>query len=695
MLPLILRRAVILAAVCLAAAGVIAFCAGYLYRHSDDGYKLKIGYVAEENQLTTLAVSYVQGMESVRSLCGLEAVTEQEGKRLLEDGELSALVVLPEDIINEILSGSNAPAILYLPGQRDGAVSGGLRAVGGMLFEELASAAMGMLGTAQAEIYASDAILRELSAEYGAEIFGDGFLQSMYDDINKFNLQVAAGREKLFRTRTLSVTENDTYAVYYGSALFTIYMMFAGLFFGGFCKRGSLQQTMADRRVGVGYAAQLTARCLAGIALTAVVLMMPFLVLILLCIIPKAGSELTIRVTWQGLAGLLLISGFMTVYFMMIYQIVEKRGSALVVMGVSAILQAYLSGCLIPSVLLPEAVADAGQLLPAAMVKKGFTILFTGDTQPFFYVAGGLCVWGMCLFLCTVLSMRAGERNRSAAGKEETAAGIRVPSLGMVMLRRLLHRKSIWISLGVIAVLSAAIMQIEQGSETQIRAAVCDESGDYVALLEANDGLVRFERYGSEKAVRDAVLRGDAECGYILPETLAGDMMDMHADREILVYHDADAVAVSVVNEILFERIFRQVSLEWFEDYVVQNDTIKGLGMDDGRLREIAAECFDRELLSGTTFRFEIRRLDSGNAAAGNDNSETDLEKRTVYPVYGVAVTAVVLCALQGILQVIADVREQNFYKRNRLAVSALTLALPVMLGVLCAGAIIMVAAVR
>ena len=62
-----------------------------------------------------------------------------------------------------------------------------------------------------------------------------------------------------------------------------------------------------------------------------------------------------------------------------------------------------------------------------------------------------------------------------------------------------------------------------------------------------------------------------------------------------------------------------------------------------------------------------------------------DKEQRTVYPVYVVAAIAVLLCALQGIWQVITDVRERNFYKRNRLAVSALTLLLPLMMGVLCA----------
>ena len=82
---------------------------------------------------------------------------------------------------------------------------------------------------------------------------------------------------------------------------------------------------------------------------------------------------------------------------MMIYQLVEKRESALVVIGVLAMLQAYLSGCLIPSVLLPHAIATIGKLLPASMVKKGFTMVLTGDAQELQYVVTGLLLWGLLL----------------------------------------------------------------------------------------------------------------------------------------------------------------------------------------------------------------------------------------------------------------------------------------------------------
>lgn len=670
MLPLILRRAMILTAVCLMAASMIAFCVKTVWANDNELPKLRIGYAAEENMMTNLAVSYIQNMESIQSICSLEAVTEQEGKQLLESGALSALIVLPPDVMNEILSGSNTPAALYLPPKSAGALSdGGLRAVGELLFEELATAGMGMLGTAQAEIYAAEAVFQELSAEA---------LQSLYDDINQFNLKTVTGREKLFQTKTLSLTENDTYVVYYGSAFLTVYGLLAGLFFGVFCKRSSLQQTMAAKRIGVGYAAQFAVRCQAGFLLMLLTLLLPFGLLIV--ILPRLDKFLTIHLTVCGVIALFFMILFLTVYFMTIYQIVEKRESALVVIGISAVLQAYLSGCFIPSVLLPQAVVSIGKLLPAAMLKKGFTILLTGEAQGLAYIVTGLLIWGLLLFLTAVWSMQNGGKRSANVRPKVTAGKISVPSLGMVLFRRFLHRKSIWLSLLCILVLSMSITKVEQNAQTQIRAAVYDASGAFTELLCAYNGLVQFELYESDAQVQDAVRKGKVECGYILPATLADEMTAQEAKRAILVYQDADAVAIPVVNEILFERIFRQVSFTWFVDYAVQGNAVGQTEMDIESVKAVIADCFYKQIQDGTTFRFEVQRLNLESRVP-----ETQQTKRTMYPSYLVAAIAVALCTLQGILQVVMDFREQNFYRQNRFVVSAFTLFYPILLGVLCA----------
>lgn len=684
MLPFVLKRAMILTAVCLAVGGIIAFCAGRFRDTKGEEPKLRIGYTATDNVLTELAVSYVRDMESIRSLCLLEPVGEQEGKKRLAEGGLSALIVLPEDVVDEILSGRNAPAKLYLP-KRDARVlsGGGFETVSEMLFEELAAAGMGMLQTAQAEIYASSTLLRELMA--GREEDADSaFLQAMYDDINRFNLGVVTTREDLFQTKNLSPTGNDTYAVYYGSALFTIYAMLAGLFLGDFCKRSKFRQRMAAKRIGVGFVGQLVDRCLAGSLLMFVVTALPFL----LFAIPQVRAVLSPELTLAGGAGLILITLFLTSYNMMIYQMVEKRESAVVVSGILALLQAYMAGCLIPSVLLPRAVAKIGELLPAAFLKKGFTLLFTGERKDFTHMAAGLVIWALLLFLLTIACMYAGERDMAAdkIRHRHFMAGVHVPAIGMVLLRRTLHKKSIWLFVGMFIVLSAFIVRAEKNAASQIDVAVYDASGNYQELLEAYDGLICFNIYESREQVMDAVQRGSAECGYVLPENLGESLVSRRANKSVTVYQDADAIAVPIVNEVLFERIFCQVSLEWYADYVLQNETIREYGVHQAALRKKVEECFDRELAAGTTFRLEIERIGTENLADRSDSGN-----KVVYPIALSFVIVAALCALQGCVTAVVDIRNRRFYKRNRVVMSALTIALPALTGVLCLGAAIVV----
>ena len=160
LLPAIWKRAALLVLILGLAAGMAAFCFAAAGRTQDDSL-MRVGYAAPDNALTDMAVSYVQEMESVKALCDIERVTEEEGFRLLQEGALAAFVVLPNDIVKEIISGQNTPVTVYLSaGNASG--NGTYGSLKGLLFQELAESAVGMLETAQAEIYAVQYVLGDV-----------------------------------------------------------------------------------------------------------------------------------------------------------------------------------------------------------------------------------------------------------------------------------------------------------------------------------------------------------------------------------------------------------------------------------------------------------------------------------------------------------------------------------------------------
>lgn len=665
MLPAILKKAVLLLVACGMAAGAAAFCitvAGQSGNMNDKDGRMRIGYVASDDALMDMVAAYVQEIASVKELCSLERISGEDGFALLQEGELAALVVLPEDIVGEIITGRNAPVTVYM-GSGSALDSGDFGKVRSLLFEELADSAVGMLETAQAEIYAVQYVLNDA-------LWADKELrQSLYDTINSFNLRTVADRERLFREQSISATENDTYVIYYGSALLTLYLLFVGVFFGGFFCRSKLWQKILEKRLGISKGWQVLCGLIAGLFPVAVIVFLPFAALT----VPYVRAQFHVAIS-PGMAGMmLLLTIFGTLYFMLIYQSLGKERNAVPAIGLLALIQGYLSGCLVPSALMPDLVYRLGRFLPAVYVKSAFTVLLSGDTGRLFSAVSGLLVWVVVLFAANVT---AAYTNVRFGGKVSETGALKikklrtVPPAFWVILKRMLLKRSVLISFVFMTVVSVFIVRLEEQSDTTLTAAVFDESGEYEEQLLAHGGLVHFVLCGSEAEVKELVLKNEAECGYLLPGDLTKKITAMRANRSVTVYKGADSVCVPLVNEVLFEVLFRHASLAWYQAYLAE------YGVDSSQLQN----AFISQIELGKTFGIEFVMCgeDSEKEGAGG-NKQT-------YPIVTVVAAAVILCGVQGLLTAVEDCRKGRYYKKGRGRLLALTIVLPMIAALLVGG---------
>lgn len=669
MLPSILKRVALLLLVCSMAAGAAAFCAAAAQwlqgSNVNDGH-MRLGYAASDNVITDMVVAYVQEIESVKELCTIERVSEEDGFRLLKEGELEVLVMLPDDIVGEILSGSNTPVTVYMAAD-NGLDSGDYGNVRNLLFKELADAAVGMLETAQAEIYAVRYVL-------GDELSTDNELvQSLYDNINGFNLGVAAGREMLFRTKTVSVTENDTYAIYYGSALMTLYLLFVGIFFEGFFCRSALWENILEKRLAISRLWQIICGTLAGLLPMAAAAVLPFAALAVPCV----REHFHVVPSWSVTGLMLLVTVHGVLYFMLMYRILGERRNALFVTGILAVIQGYMSGCLVPSVLLPNLVYNVGRYLPAAFVKSAFTVALSGDTQKLYSAVLGLTVWILVFFAANLFKAYICVPHDNSVFGEGELSGLRnvsVPPVTLVLLKRMLLKKSILVSLALMVVVSVFIAGLEDKSDNTFLAAVFDESGAYEELLRAHEGLVRFQVCGSAEEVEELVLRDEAECGYVLPQNLTENIAARRANRTVTVYEDADSMCVPLVNEVIFNIIFRHVSLAWYQDYMSEYST------------DLAStqKAFYSQIELGRTFGIELMTVGEGSSASAA------VDNKRAYPVLTVVTAAVILCGAQGLLTVVEDYRKGRRYKQSRIKLTVLTICLPMLAAAVFGGALIL-----
>lgn len=697
-LPAALGRAVIL--LCL--VGMIAFCAQKIRLASADREPVQIGYAAEESPLIRMAVSYVENMEAVKGLCRFMPVAEEEGKALLAEGELAALLVLPENMIEGILSGSNEPAGLYLaenPSPK------------GLVFEELANAATGLLAVAQAEIYAAHA----LTEYFHVEPYG---LEQMYQELDTFNLGIVTEREQYFRFRQLSETGNTGFAVYYAGAFFTVYLLVTGMFLGSFLKRDGEEMLLLQKRGGISYAAQFLGRS----AITAGCLLLLLFVTGFLWL--SGGVREAVRISWslQGMLLVVLAVFCVASWLQLIYLLAESARSAILPAGFAAVFMCYISGCFVPSAILPQVVNRLAVVMPTTYIKAAFTAVFSGSDTAFWKTAAVLCLFFGVFWLCSLFAAQfGGSRQR---GKREVSAGMerrsvsqmpvgmehkggtqqnvdclgsrtkKKPLLFWILAKRLLWKKTIWICLAGMVLLSVLQYNLEKQSDTVITAAVYTPDTELRELISEYDGLVHFLVCSDSEEVKRNVMRGNAECGYVLQEDLQKKILAGDGVWSIEVYEKADSTMTRVVNEVLFERIFYAISAEWFEGYIAEHEMFADVLQEVGEeaLREEAGRQLVRKLSDDSTFSFEKLSIsdtvepDEGGAGGNAENGQPEpvggrAEAHTAYPTKAAAGAGIVLCGIVGMLEALQDIRKRRFRGETALFAGIFTVLQPVLCG--------------
>lgn len=166
----------------------------------------------ETEDMTKLALAYVEGMESFSSFCHIRSVSEEEAFRMLESGEAAAILRLPEHVIEGILTGENRPVVIYFP------QDAGIEA---LLFRELADAGVQMLQVAQAQIYGAGDTMRayEMTEK----------LSVLEGEINRSDLAFALDRLALYRMEHVNTTGSVSLAEHLAAAGFVYFLLLLGM----------------------------------------------------------------------------------------------------------------------------------------------------------------------------------------------------------------------------------------------------------------------------------------------------------------------------------------------------------------------------------------------------------------------------------------------------------------------------------
>lgn len=355
-LPQILLGAVVLIAI----VGTIAFCGqSVLYQDAVSG-RIQIAVAAEgSSENTELALSFLEHMETVASLCSFVYTSEAEGMEMLESGEAAALLVVPETLVEDIISGANTPVRVILAPGMD---------VSSALVEEVTSAGAGTLGASQAGIYGA----YDLYTRYGYETE----LSQAYDDLNQIYLTAALSRTSLFDGETVSATGELSVLEYYLASGIVLLLLLWGMTCGSFLEKDSRSLSRKLRIAGIGGGKRTLVKCLtAFLTMAAGILILALL---------AAGIWTGLRGQWPGellarLPMLLPLCACACALTVCLYQAAPTAGSGILLIFLVSASLLFLAGGFVPSAFLPQSFENLSRFLPASWMMEGAGAFLTGE----------------------------------------------------------------------------------------------------------------------------------------------------------------------------------------------------------------------------------------------------------------------------------------------------------------------------
>lgn len=322
--------------------------------------QIRIGIVSDtDDRITDRIVRFVSSMDSVSDAVSFVRLSEEEARKKISLGEIFGAVLIPQGLMESILSGENLPAVILL----DDTFSSMETAV----FAQLADAGAKLLATAQAGIYAADAFCMSTGHE-------DLIVQSE-EYLNKAYIDYAMKRTSLWKEREITAHLGVNISDYYGISLFLAFLLLAGVSFGTYMQVGCGERERIWKTWGIGtgqrYLIEGTAFG-AVYSLLGMLLAIPFYLLLA----KELDSSFSPSLSWLWMAAVWMAAG------LFLRMLVELSGNHTGGMGICfLLLLAFMivSGMFIPLSFLPLWAERAGRLLPFGRWMEAITAALQGS----------------------------------------------------------------------------------------------------------------------------------------------------------------------------------------------------------------------------------------------------------------------------------------------------------------------------
>ena len=594
---------------CLLLTAVLVAAFSAIMQNAQVFQKVNIGIAIPEGEsISRLATQYISSMDSVRSVCDFYYLDEQEAVEQLKQGTLQAVVLLPEGFYHDVQVGINPPAQIYFP--KDVAQNT-------QVFEELVTAGVSFLQTAEAGVYAA----LDTASYYGVELQGAG----LGDTIAYLFAHQMLKRDSVYSARMLSTMGNLSVAEYYYAAGLVILLMMCGIQFGFlYGKRNrSVEDKLKIR--GVGSIRQSVVKIL---------VMTEFLyvtgLLYYFAGIGVAGWTKTYFVFYQGTTwyALLLLCLGIAIYFHVLYELSGSSSQAAVFVFAVNVITIIGAGVLIPEAYLGKEIAGISHFLPmkywnvyaAGMLEGEISKDSVAGTVFFLLMgmaAGGFLSWG---------NGKNGQQSRSHSEPEiceqsrdnirsrmhartDVCENIKKVPMGFVyyklQLKLWLKHRICWLQILFLVLLLLVIggIHIPDTKNSSIGlAGVTSGITQTIAdrLMQKRD-VYQFTTYEGAEELEQAVEAGELECGFVFDKEFAKQYEEGSFTDSITYVYTPFTTKGMAVRETVYGTV-----LELYGEKLLQQNQETIVGQSSEEISAMLADRYEYYLNSDAIFHTEV-----------------------------------------------------------------------------------------
>lgn len=325
----------------MAAAAVVshAVFGAQMFRVVDVGVS-----VPEEEKETRAVVRFLAAMESVESVCKFHYLSREEALEKLYEGEIQAVIVLPESLYEDMYSGQKGEIRVYLPENPPFRVQ---------VFEELLSDGLSLLETAEAGVLAA----RDMAEAGSAEMKP----YQAAEHLSYAYIKCAMDRQDIFEKSVYSpLGQTDLYQYYFAAAV-SVLLLMSGLNYSFLYQDQSRAAEQKLRVLGMGRVRISLVKTVVMANASWILAMAGYLSG---CVLSQTQQMNFLWFHWSVLLGMIPVSIAAAVYFHVIYSIFGRGMQGAVFLLCANALMALCSGIFIPLPYLPDAVGRVGQYLP-------------------------------------------------------------------------------------------------------------------------------------------------------------------------------------------------------------------------------------------------------------------------------------------------------------------------------------------